>query len=432
MKTNQINVVFPTKFYPAFEPMRYKVFYGGRGGGKSWSIAKALLIIGLQQKIRILCAREFQNSITESVHKLLSDKIADMEIDDFYEIQNTTIIGKNGTEFIFTGLRHNANKLKSFENIGIVWIEEAQNVTRNSWDILIPTIRAENSEIWVSFNPEFETDETYQRFIVNPPVNSTIIRMNWNDNPFFPPVLKQEMESLKARDMDAYLSVWEGHCRQTLEGAIYAKELREATLADRITAVPYSPTFPVSVFADLGWADNTSLWFVQKIGFEYRVIRAYQNRQEMWQHYLQYMQSLGYMYDTIFLPHDARAKSLGTGKSIEEITKKMGYNVRIVPNLSVEDGINAVRSIFPACFFDEKLCSDGLQALRRYRYDVDPEDSTWSRKPLHDESSHFADALRYFAVGMRELPRKDAPVLGQNKRRITLSLNAPSAGWMRQ
>lgn len=413
--------------------MRYKIFHGGRGGGKSWNIARALLVLAAKEKMRILCAREFQNSISDSVHKLLSDQIVDLGLEPIYEIQNATIICQNGSEFIFTGLRHNAGKLKSFENIKIVWVEEAQNVSRTSWEILIPTIRAEESEIWISFNPELESDETYQRFIKNTPPSAAVIQMNYYDNPWFPAVLQQEMETLKSRDPDAYMNIWEGYCKQALEGAVYAKELRNAQSDGRITKVPYLQQFPVSVFCDLGWADNTSLWFVQKVGFEYHLIRAYQNRHEAWQHYLQYMQSLGYIYDTIYLPHDARAKSLGTGKSIEEISRAAGYKTIVVPNLSIEDGINAVRTVFPVMYFDEENCSDGIQALRRYRYDVDNDTKEYSRKPLHDENSHFADAIRYFAVGLNEKGPKYLPKLPPKT--IELSLkhkgNYNRANWMK-
>lgn len=402
-----VKVEFPKKLKCLFEPKRYKVLYGGRGGGKSWGIARALLVIGAQRKVRILCAREFQNSISDSVHKLLSDQIIELKIDHFYEVLQSSIRGKNGTEFLFSGIRHNASKLKSFESIDISWCEEAVNVSKSSWEILIPTIRAENSEIWISFNPELEEDETYQRFVKFPPENSFVEKVNWSDNPWFPEVLKQEMESLRLRDPDSYLSIWEGHCRQTLEGAIYAKELRDSQNFGHIMNVPYQAMFPVSVFCDLGWADSTVFWFIQKAGFEYRIIRAYQNSQQPWHHYLQYLQSLGYVYDHIWLPHDARAKSLGTGKSIEELTRIAGYNVKIVPMLSVEDGINAVRTIFPAMFFDEANCGDGLHALRRYRYDVDTITGQFSKRPLHDDASHFADGIRYFAVGMTEKPMKN-------------------------
>lgn len=392
-----------------FEPYRYKILYGGRGGGKSWGVARALLVLGTRKKLRILCAREFQNSINDSVHKLLSDQIVEMGLDSFYEVLQSSIKGKTGTEFLFSGLRHNNSKLKSFEALDIAWCEEAQNITKSSWEILIPTMRREESEIWVTFNPELEEDETYQRFVKHTPVNAIVEKVNWNDNPWFPNVLIQEMDALRARDEDSYLTVWEGHCRQTLEGAIYAKELREATAAARVMKVPYLPTVAVHVFSDLGWADNTSLWFIQKIGFEYRILRAYQNNQESWNHYLQFIQSQGYVIDTIWLPHDGRAKSLGTGKSIEEITRAAGFKVQVVPNLSVEDGINALRTIFPVLYFDEDNCSDGLHALRRYRYDVDAATGQFSRRPLHDDASHFADALRYFAVGMTEKPSKIVP-----------------------
>lgn len=429
LQSTKSKIEFPEKLAPLFEPKRYKIMFGGRGGGKSWGVARALLTLGVKKKLRILCAREFQNSISDSVHKLLSDQIAEMGLSNFYDILQTSITGKNGTEFMFCGLRHNATKLKSFEAVEICWVEEAQTVTKGSWDILIPTIRAENSEIWITFNPEFDDDETYKRFIKRPSENCVVIKMNWNDNPWFPNVLKQELLELKERDYDAYLNVWEGNCRQTLDGAIYANELRKAQTEQRIMKVPYLSQFPVSVFADLGWADNTSLWFAQKVGFEYHMIRSYQNRHQMWNFYLQQIQSFGYTIDKIWLPHDARAKSLGTGKSIEEITRAAGWNVGIVPNLSIEDGINAVRTTFPVMYFDEENCSDGLQAIRRYRYDVDTSTGDYSRKPLHDDSSHFADGLRYFAVSMREKPAKNAPAV----KTVQIGKRGMMAGtnWMR-
>lgn len=400
---------FPQKTKILFPPSRYKVLYGGRGGGKSHSIAAYLLLEGMKNRHRILCCREFQNSISESVHKLFSDLVRKYEFQDFYDIQKTSILGKNGTEFHFAGLRHNINSIKSFEGCSKVWVEEAQNVSKSSWDILIPTIRLEDSEIIISFNPELTEDETYQRFVKHPPRNAVVAKINWDDNPFFPNVLREDMEALRLRDEDAYNNIWLGFPRETLEGAIYAKELREAQQHKRIMRVPYVPTLPVHVFCDLGWADNTCLWFVQKVGFEYRIIRAYQNNQQPWHHYMQYMQAQGYIFDTIWLPHDARAKSLGTGRSIEELTKTAGYRVRIVPNLSVEDGINAVRTIFPVLYFDEDNCADGLHALRRYRYDVDIITGQFSRKPLHDDASHFADGLRYFAVGMSDKAKGKIP-----------------------
>jgi len=405
-----MRVEFPERLAFLFQPKRYKIAWDGRGSAKSWSIARALLIIAAQKTKRILCAREFQNSIQDSVHKLLSDQIEALGLSDQYEIQKTTIIHRvTGSEFIFSGLRHNVDSLKSKEGIDIVWVEEAQMVSSFSWDKLIPTIRKEGSEIWISFNPELETDETYKRFVLNPPTESIVAKINWRDNPWFPEVLRQEKDDLKARDIDAYLNVWEGNCRQTLDGAVYASEMRLAQEDNRICRVPYDASKPVSVFADLGWADHTSLWFVQKIGLEYRALRAVQDRQKPWPHYLGLIQSFGYIIEGIWLPHDAQAKQLGTGKSIEEITRASGMPVRIVPRLSVEDGINALRTIFPQVWWDEKLCEDGLSALRRYRYEVDKVTGQFSKNPLHDDASHFADAARYFAVGMRDGAKSKRP-----------------------
>ena len=163
---------FPKAYKALFSAFRYKVFYGGRGAGRSWAFAMALLILGANKKLRILCARELQKSIRDSVHKLLVDQIEALNLGSFYEITQNTIRGKNGTEFIFEGLRHNSQQIKSYEAIDICWVEEAVTVSKSSWDFLIPTIRKEGSEIWLSFNPELEEDETYKRFVTNQPKNA--------------------------------------------------------------------------------------------------------------------------------------------------------------------------------------------------------------------------------------------------------------------
>lgn len=357
------------------------------------------------------------------MQKLLADQIEALGLRDFYEVQQAVIKGVNGTEFAFEGLRHNVTKIKSFEGADIVWVEEAQTVSRTSWDTLIPTIRKEASEIWITFNPELDTDETYMRFVTKPPPGAVVVKIDWRDNPWFPDVLRAEKDHLKERDPDAYLTIWEGHCRQALEGAIYAKELRAATEEGRITKVPYDRTKPVHTFWDLGWADNTSVWFAQIIGFETHVIDFLQDSQQPLTHYIRAIQAKPYVYETDWLPHDARAKQLGTGRSIEELMRAAGRKVRIVPQMSVADGINATRTVFPNLWFDADKCADGLQALRRYRYDVDPDTRQFSRQPLHDGASHAADALRYLAIGLKE-PKVGA--LPEIKRPAMQS----AVGWM--
>lgn len=418
-----MDIEFPEKLECLFKPSRYKVLYGGRGGAKSWGVARALLILAAQKPLRILCAREFQNSISESVHALLSDQIKNLGLSEFYEIQNTQIVGRNGSAFYFAGLRHNVTKIKSFEGVDIVWCEEAQTISKSSWDTLIPTIRKEGSEIWITFNPSLEADETYQRFVVNPPSTAIVQKINWSDNPWFPKVLEQEKDDLKAKDPDAYLTVWEGHCKQTLDGAIYANEVRRAAEENRFTRVPYDESKPVHTFWDLGRADKTAIWFAQMVGFEFRMIDYYENQGHALAHYLKHLQGKPYVYGDTWLPHDADNELLASERTIAQQARAAGFHVRITPKSSVADGINAARTIFAACWFDAEKCADGIQCLRNYRYEVDPDTQQYSTKPLHDWASHGADAFRYLAVAMREpKKRQDKP----NRIRVPLG----AGGWM--
>lgn len=401
-----LSLEMPPLYVRLKEPHRYKVLYGGRGGMKSWTVARTLLLEGMNKPLRILCARELQKSIKDSVHRLLRDQIKIMGLENYYEVQQTSIKGRNGTEFFFEGLRHNTAQIKSYEGADRCWIEEAATVSKSSWDVLIPTIRKEGSEIWITFNPELEEDETYQRFVVNPPQDSLVLKVNWSDNPWFPDVLRQEMVECKNRNEVDYQTIWEGRCRQTIEGAIYADELRTAQEDGRLTSVPYDLSRPVDTFWDLGYSDCTSIWFVQKVGLQYRIVDFYQSSFKKLPHYLEVLQQKQranhYVEGVDYLPHDAQAEQLGTDKSIEETIRATGRRVEIVPKLSIADGINAARMVFNACWFDSVRCADGLQALRRYRYDVDDETGRVSKNPLHDSNSHAADAFRYFAVGYKD------------------------------
>lgn len=394
----KLKVKFPDILAPLFSPMRYKVLYGGRGGVKSWGVAKALLIQGSNKPLRILCARELQKSIKDSVHRLLKDQIFSMGLGKFYEVKEATIRGKNGTEFFFEGLRHNTNQIKSYEGIDIVWIEEAATVSKSSWDVLIPTIRKDDSEIWLTFNPELEEDETYQRFVENPPDDAWVQKLNWRDNPWFPEVLRKEKETLKKKDHNAYLNVWEGECKVAIEGAIYQDELIDAKNEDRICHVPLTPDKLVNVFFDLGFSDHLTMWFIQKVGFEWRIIDYHQDTRKKVPHYALLLRNKNYAYGKLYLPHDGAAESLGSEKTIEEQFIALGFEVEIVQKLSIADGINAVRTVFPVCYFDKEKCSDGLTSLRRYRYKTDPDTGRVEKKPHHDQYSHGADGFRYFAV----------------------------------
>jgi len=212
---------------PIFKPKRVKVLYGGRGSGKSWTIARTIIAMCAERPLRVLCARETQKSIQESVHRLLKDQIGYMGLHNAFDVMEQKICGRNGSEITFIGIRQQGvANLKSYEGTDICWIEEAANVTTKSWDVLIPTIRKERSEIWLSFNPELDTDPTYQRFVENPPDDSWVVQVNYNDNPFFPVELEKERLQWKQRDPVGYETVWEGKCRPTVEGAIYTTEIQ--------------------------------------------------------------------------------------------------------------------------------------------------------------------------------------------------------------
>lgn len=406
---------FPAKLQPLFQPKRYKILYGGRGAGRSWGVARWLLLAGVERPIRVLCAREFQKSIEASVHKVLKDQIDLMGLSAHYLVEKAHIHGINGTEFSFEGIRQNVSKIKSYEGIDYCWVEEAESVTEASWNVLIPTIRKPDSEIIITFNPDLETDATYARFVKNPPPAEAAfcIKMTWRDNPYFPQILHDEMLLLRARDYDAYLHVWEGHPRQNLEGAVYADEMREATTQDRIRAdVNYDRSTGVNLYFDIGRSDNTSIWFAQRVGFEDHLIDFYQTNRKHIDHYFGIVQNRGYLVNSIWLPHDAKAKELGSKLSIEEQARvKFPGMVFIVPKLSVQDGINAVRTVFPNCYFHSAKCEEGIQALRRYRYDItglasDGKTKLYGSTPIHDEYSDAADAFRYFAVASKRASKR--------------------------
>jgi phage terminase large subunit len=402
-------VEFPEKLRCLFEPASLKVLYGGRGGLKSWGVAQALLVLGAQKPLRILCARELQKSIAESVHHLLEIQIERLGLARFYTIEKARIFGKHAdgseTEFAFSGLR-DAHNLKSYEGFDIAWIEEAANVSKRSWDLLLPTIRKPGSEVWLTFNPELETDETYQRFVVKTPPGAVVLKTSWRDNKWLSPELLRQLEHSRDTDPDGYLTTWEGHCKQTLDGAIYANEIRELTSAGRITRVPCDPALPVHTFWDLGISDCTSIWFAQAAAFEFRFIDFLQDRNRALPHYLAELQKRGYVYGYHHLPHDGQRRDLGTGKSIEQHMHAAGFKVKIVPQVGLTNGLNAARNLFARAWFDEERCADGLNCLRRYCWQVDPTTRIYSKEPRHDDSSHGADSYRYAAVGLTEPERK--------------------------
>lgn len=444
---------FPEKLsFLLFEPARYKVLYGGRGAGKTENIARGLIMLCRTRKLRIACFRELQSSIAESVHATLANCISDMNFDDEFDVQKSTIkCIRTGSEFIFSGLRYNINKIKSMARIDIAWIEEAVNVSRVSWTKLGPTIRGRHKdnpngmggpfglgpEIWVSYNPELDTDETHARFVVkkdkyapdyikDEETGETIrfahvVKVNYTDNKWFPKDQKYEMEVCKAGSDEEYLHVWEGHTKLVLDGAIYAAELKQVLKDGRRGKIVYDPGRPVHTFWDLGHDDFTSIWFVQQVGVEYNLINYLQDRLKRIPYYVEQLQELKYNYGFHYLPHDADSETLASRSVKKQVQGFYPGKVKIVPRVTHKVvGIRAARSIFSLCNFDEENTADGWQCLTRYQYKVDEETGTFSKEPLHNEYSHGADAFQTFALSLKseiasKKPEKEKLVVKSTK-----------------
>lgn len=213
----------PPAYRPFLRPSRYKVSYGGRGSAKSWTIAQLLVAKAYTQFCRVLCVREYQSSIADSVHKLLSDRIHALGLERWFDIQANSIrCVLTGSEFIFKGLKRSIQEVRSTEGVTDCWCEEAHAISEESWLILIPTIfRTSDSVLWVSFNPDLESDPTYRRFVKAPPPGAVVLKTSWRDNPRFPVGLELERAHMLRTDPDAYDWVWEGNTRHVSEAIVF-------------------------------------------------------------------------------------------------------------------------------------------------------------------------------------------------------------------
>lgn len=397
----------PEKLQFLFVPYRYKVARGGRGSGKSWSFARALLIQGVVEPLRILCTREVQLSIKDSVHKLLSDQVKLLGLDGFYVVQEQTIKGRNGTEFIFSGLStQTVDSIKSFEGIDKTWIEEGQSVCKRSWDVLLPTIRKAGSEIWISYNPDLETDETHQRFTVHPPENCVNVEVNWQDNPWFSKELDAERRHCQERDPDNYDNIWEGKCRPAVEGAIYFKEIQRAQENGQITFVPYDPLRKVQIVVDLGWNDAMSIALVQKGHSSLNIIEYMEDTHRPIDSYSAELKAKAMNWGKVWLPHDGFSGNIQSGgKSVADIFKRLGWDVASrdeVVQLSVEDGIRNARMMFGRVAFNGAKTERLVECLKRYRRRINRQTNE-EAAPLHDEFSHGADCFRYVCANADQM-----------------------------
>lgn len=392
-------VEFPEKLLPLADRSgkryRYYISYGGRAGARSWSFARALLLQCLEDPLFVLCAREIQKSLDESVKLLLETQIKLLGLEDFFDVMDTEIVGANGCRIVFAGLKNmSAKNIKSYEGVDLVWVEEAEGVSKQSWNNLIFTIRADDSEIWITFNPDMETDETYQRFVVSPPEDAFVQKVTWQDNPWFPAVLEKDRAKMEREDPEEYSNVWDGNPRTVAKGAIYTKEILAMIEERRFRPVPYDPRLRVHTIWDLGWNDATAIIFAQRLHSEVRIIDYAEEsfmRPDQW---AKLLNAKPYVYGSHWLPHDGDHETLqGAGVSLQnQLRPLLGLKPEIIKRPdSVELPIRAARMMFPRAYVDNVKCERLFDCLKRFRRTI-PQTTGEPGSPVKDEFRHGADA----------------------------------------
>jgi len=411
MKHEIAEIELPKKLAPVFEgKARVRGSYGGRGSGKTRSFALMTAVKGYQlgkQGIRgqILCAREFMNSLGESSFEEIKIAIQSVPwLNDYYECGEKYIRSKDGNiTYTFAGLRRSLESIKSKARILVCWVDEAEALSGRAYDVLLPTIREVDSELWVTWNPSSKYSATHERFRLDPPTNSKIVELNYRDNPWFPEVLEMTRLDDKAKRNDTYGHIWDGDFLIFSEGSYFQSEMRRMKDEDRICKVTYDRAKGVVTAWDLGIGDSTAIWFAQFIGAEVHVIDYYETSGVGLEHYAKVLQDKGYVYDQHIFPHDVRVRELGTGKSRIETLEDLGIrDIDIAPDLLVDDGIQQVRTLLDKCWIDEEKCEKGIDCLLNYSRDWDDNMKVWRKRPQHNWASHGADAMRYLAVGYSE------------------------------
>lgn len=381
---NQITIQVPEKLYPIFfYEGRYICLDGGRGSAKSWTVAYFLLMKGMILRKRILCTREIQNTIADSVYKLLCDQIAQYPyFERFYEVKKNSIIGANGTEFIFKGLFRNTQDIKSMEGIDYCWVEEAQSVSRASLTVLLPTIRKEGSQIIFTYNPTNDDDPVHVDYNLTKRDDCLHITINYDENPWFPEVLRREMLWDRAHDIDKYYHIWRGQCVKHSKAQVFFGKWIVDTFET-----------PEGIFfylgADWGFSLSPNVFlrcFIQgrKLYIDYEVYEVEMDLEQI-------PGAFAAVPDGDKFPSIADSARPETIKYVSQ----RGYPLMKPTQKgkkSIEDGIMFIRS------FDQIVihprCKHTIDEFRLYQFKVDAHTGAISTK-IEDKNNHCIDSVRY-------------------------------------
>lgn len=428
-----LRVEVPRKLRPLLSPKRYKGAYGGRGGAKSHFFAEQVILNCYARGKRVVCIREVQNSIRDSVRQLLVDKINKLGLMPAFEVLESEIRGPGGSIIVFKGMQsYNASNIKSLEGYDIAWVEEAQTLSQHSLDLLRPTLRKDGSELWFSWNPRFKTDPVDAFFRKSPPEDAVSVLINWRDNPWFPDVLRKEMAHDFEVDPDKADHIWNG-AYGFGQGAILARWIGKAERDGRIhDDVRYDPSgAAVEVSGDLGFRDTASWWYWQRQLGGFKLL-AYDGDTGLdaddWMPRIdKKLKGLGAQLGQIWLPHDARAKTFQSKHTTAE--KFLTYfegKVSVVAQSKKMDQISAARTVVTRCEFNKTLCEEGLDGLRAWEFEYNEELGVFSKEPLHNWASHPGDGFAYGCQVMQESmppPAEPEPMRGIVVGQKTVSLD---------
>lgn len=377
-------------FAELFQPHRYKVYYGGRGSAKSWSIAEALILLADYANIRILCCREFQSSIKESSYQLLKDTAERLNLATRFDFLDAEIRHKTtGARFIFKGLWNNEQTIKSTEGIDICWVEEAQTVSESSWQTLTPTIRKKGSEIWVTFNPLNEDDPTTKRFIESQPPDAYVRKINFDENPFFPETLRKEMEWDKVNDYEKYLHVWEGFPRTISDAQIFKGRYVVESFDNDL----YQKADRLFFGADFGFANDPNT-----------LVRCFILDKRLYIEHEAYgvgieLDEMPQLYDSIPESRKWAIKAdSARPETISYLRSRCGFNIAPAKKWqgSIEDGIAYLKSFEKIVIHPR--CKHTAEEFRLYSYKIDK--TTNEVLPIIlDKNNHVIDGIRYALDG---------------------------------
>lgn len=415
-QTRTLVLDLPAKLEPVFlGPARYRCAYGGRGSGKTRTFATMAAVHGARAAAAgkrgiILCCREFMNTLADSSFSEVKEAIEGNDwLASVYEVGKEYIRTKDGrVEFSFAGLRHNINSVKSKALILLCWVDEAERVSEQAWQVLIPTVREDSSEIWVTWNPERKGSATDLRFRQSSDDDMRTTEINWRDNPWFPQVLEKERQRDFRDRPDQYEHIWEGGYATAAVGAYYARDLLLAKTEKRICRLSRDPLMTIRTHHDIGGrgakADAYSIWVSQWIGREIRVLDHYSAVGQPLGAHVAWLKSRGYEGAEIVLPHDGDNEG-GPSESWADAWRSAGFrSVRVIPNQGPGAAmfrIEQARRWFGRMVFDEDHTADGRISLGMYAPKISKETGA-DLGPNHDIYSHDADSFGLMACDYRE------------------------------